>query len=55
MGEKLRVRLPTDEGPNPYDSATPPQMPDWLTLGFWLKVIPFAVVMGVTAWWKSRH
>jgi len=38
MREKLNIRLPGDEGPNPYDSKTTPQdLPKnaWLTSWVW--------------------
>lgn len=52
-GPKLNIRLPGDPGPNPYDSKTPFQPPSHLTWGFWLKILPVAVVMAVMAAWKA--
>lgn len=40
---KLHIRLPTDHGPNPYDSKTmPADLPEnkWLvSLGWWATII----------------
>lgn len=33
------VRLPGDEGPNPWDSSTPYQPPAWLGWKWWLQII----------------
>jgi hypothetical protein len=38
-GPKLRIRLPDDPGPNPYDSKTPYQKPEHLTLKWWAAII----------------
>lgn len=35
----LDIRLPSDEGPNPYDSKTGYQPPEWLTLAWWIGII----------------
>lgn len=38
--DKLNIRLPGDHGPNPYDSKTPPQFPEWLTsIGWWAGIM----------------
>lgn len=52
-----RLRLPSDTGPNPYDSKTPLKdlTPDWLTWKWWLAIIPGAVILGVSAYLKTRH
>lgn len=46
MREKLNIRLPTDEGPNPYDSKTMPNdLPKnaWLTSwGWWVSIVLLA-------------
>jgi hypothetical protein len=42
---KPQIRLPDDEGPNPYDSSTRyedlPKKP-WMQLGWWVSIIALA-------------
>jgi hypothetical protein len=40
---KPQIRLPDDEGPNPYDSRTGYQPPVWMTWQFWLTIIALGV------------
>jgi hypothetical protein len=45
--EKLNIRLPTDQGPNPYDSNTDPKLltPRWLRdWRWWAGLIVLAVI-----------
>lgn len=50
MREKLNVRLPGDEGPNPYDSKTDLKTigPAWLiSWNWWFTVIGMGVALTV--------
>jgi hypothetical protein len=53
--DKPAIRLPGDEGPNPYDSKTPLDQlaPAWLTWKFWLAIIPVGIIMGIAAAYKA--
>jgi len=47
---KLNIRLPTDEGPNPYDSKTDPKLlgPAWLTSwNWWFTIIAMGIGLTV--------
>ena len=48
---KLNVRLPTDEGPNPYDSKTGFQPPEHLTLKWWIFIICGGLALFLTRHW----
>ena len=59
--EKLNIRLPTDVGPNPYDSRTDPKdypAKDWQIAGrgfeWWFGVIGIGLVMGIAAYFKTK-
>lgn len=61
MREKLNIRLPTDEGPNPWDSKTDPKdypPKDWQIAGrgftWWFSIIALGLIWGVTSWWKTQ-
>lgn len=50
---KPQIRLPDDEGPNPYDSATRFEdlpKPNWMDLGWWVAII----AMGVAFYFTHR-
>lgn len=42
---KPQIRLPEDDGPNPYDSKTPLQPKIWMTWRFWGTVIAFGAML----------
>ncbi len=43
--QKPQIRLPTDEGPNPYDSRTGYQPPIWMRWQFWLQAVLFGLAL----------
>jgi hypothetical protein len=61
MREKLNVRLPGDEGPNPYDSKTDPKdypPKDWQIAGrgagWWFAIITMGLIWGFASWMKTK-
>ncbi len=57
---KLHIRLPSDTGPNPYDSATPINShpsKDWQIAGrgfeWWAGIIVLGIVFGLMAYFKA--
>jgi len=54
MSEKLNIRLPSDHGPNPYDSATPFQKPRWATFSWWFAVIAMGCLFGIMGFFKTN-
>jgi len=57
---KLHIRLPSDHGPNPYDSATPIKdhpPKDWQIAGrgmeWWIGVIALGIAFGFMAYFKA--
>lgn len=57
--EQLNIRLPTDEGPNPYDSKTKfedlPANAWAFKWEWWITVIIGGIGIAITGWWKSNH
>lgn len=56
MREKLNVRLPGDEGPNPYDSKTDLKSlgPKWLTSWeWWFSIIGLGVALTLARLWSG--
>lgn len=58
---KPQIRMPHEDGPNPYDSSTPiDKLPpkDWQIAGrgweWWFGVIGTGVIFGIWAWIKAR-
>ena len=55
---KPEIRLPDDEGPNPYDSKTTPNdLPknEWLvSWEWWIGALAAGVFVAWSAWWRSR-
>lgn len=50
----LNVRLPSDPGPNPYDSHTPFKGPEWLTSwGWWLQIIGLGASMAIFRYFSN--
>jgi hypothetical protein len=54
-GMKPKIRLPSDEGPNPYDSATPLQKPLLIRWEYILTVIAFGVVITYVRFPEAFH
>jgi hypothetical protein len=53
---KPQIRLPTDEGPNPYDSKTPIEdlpKPVWMRPGWLFGIIGMAIAIFVARWLSS--
>lgn len=54
--EKLSIRLPTDTGPNPYDSATPLKSlsPRWLwDWKWWIGIAVLSAVLYLVRVWRG--
>lgn len=51
---KLHIRLPSDTGPNPYDSKTPFQNPLWMQPQWLIGVAILGTAFGIMAWFKSN-
>jgi hypothetical protein len=55
---KLNIRLPDDEGPNPYDSKTMPKdLPrnQWLvSWQWWVGALVAGAFIAGSAWWRGR-
>lgn len=52
---KPQIRLPDDDGPNPYDSKTGYQPPRWLTLGFWVQIALLAAGLLLARYLTTGH
>ena len=49
---KIHIRLPDDDGPNPYDSKTKPEGPDWLTKpSWWIAIFGMSVSLYLCREW----
>jgi hypothetical protein len=56
LTDKLNIRLPTDEGPNPYDSKTDIKSlgPKWLTSWeWWFSIIGLGVALTLARLWSG--
>lgn len=51
---KPQIRLPSDHGPNPYDSKTPFQKPLWMQPQWLVGVLLLGTLFGVMAWFKAN-
>lgn len=51
---KPQIRLPEDDGPNPYDSKTPLQPKIWMTWKFWFAIAAMSVTAVAIRYWNGH-